>query len=90
MAPASPDNAADRWKLQVLDEVFKALASSQELSQQLIYKGARVLRLRLQGFLRMSSDNCSSPLVLPHQRMLPQLASPASSLSSPPVPPLSP
>src|SRR5262245_22421489 len=56
MAPGSPDNAADRWKLQVLDEVFKALASSQELSQQLIYKGARVLRLRLQEFLRASFD----------------------------------
>lgn len=42
--------------MQVLDEVFKALASSQELSQQLIYKGARVLRLRLQEFLRASFD----------------------------------
>src|SRR4051812_166697 len=56
MAPTNPDSAADRWKLQVLDEVFKALASSRELSQRLIYKGARVLRLRLHEFLRASFD----------------------------------
>ncbi len=48
--------AADRWHLAVLDEIFKALATSRELSQLLIYKGARVLRLRLRENLRASFD----------------------------------
>ena len=46
----------DKWQLSVLDEIFKALASSRELSEQLIYKGARVLRHRLQEALRASFD----------------------------------
>ena len=49
-------SSADRWQLQVLDEIFRALASSRELSQQLVYKGARVLRLRLREALRASFD----------------------------------
>lgn len=45
-----------RWESTILDEIFKALASSQDLSRMLIYKGARVLRLRLQESLRASFD----------------------------------
>jgi hypothetical protein len=56
MDPPSSLGATDKWQLAVLDEIFKALASSPSLSQQLIYKGARVLRLRLQEDLRASFD----------------------------------
>jgi Nucleotidyl transferase AbiEii toxin, Type IV TA system len=48
--------AYDKWQLAVLDDIFKALASSRALSQQLIYKGARVLRLHLREDLRASFD----------------------------------
>jgi transcriptional regulator with XRE-family HTH domain len=56
MDPPSFVGEANRWQLLALDEIFKALASSRDLSQQLIYKGARVLRLRLQEELRASFD----------------------------------
>src|SRR5260370_13120419 len=56
MDPPSSLGTVDKWQLGVLDEIFKALAHSRELSQQLIYKGARVLRLRLQEDLRASFD----------------------------------
>ncbi|MFT3882955.1 MAG: nucleotidyl transferase AbiEii/AbiGii toxin family protein [Gemmatales bacterium] len=46
----------DKWNSVVLDVVFTALASSAELSKMLIYKGARVLRLRLNENIRASFD----------------------------------
>jgi Nucleotidyl transferase AbiEii toxin, Type IV TA system len=49
-------NSPDIWSNEVLDEIFKAMATSRELSERLIYKGARVLRLRLAEPLRASFD----------------------------------
>ncbi len=46
----------DKWKSETLDEVFKALALSPELSERLVYKGARVLRLLLNEITRASFD----------------------------------
>lgn len=40
---------ADAWKCEVLDEVFEAIASSKELVDALVFKGARVLNIRLGG-----------------------------------------
>ena len=40
---------ADRWKSDVLDEVFVALAADTAIERCLIFKGARVLNARLQG-----------------------------------------
>jgi len=37
----------ERWKSQVLDEIFVAIASSETLSRILVFKGARVLNLQL-------------------------------------------
>jgi len=37
----------ERWKSQVLDEIFIALAASEQLDEALVFKGARVLNLRL-------------------------------------------
>jgi len=39
----------DRWKSEVLDQIFAALAEREELEKALIFKGARVLSLRLNG-----------------------------------------
>ena len=49
-------SAEDKWKSETLDEVFNALALSPELSQRLVYKGARVLRLLLNEVTRASLD----------------------------------
>jgi Nucleotidyl transferase AbiEii toxin, Type IV TA system len=49
-------NPQDIWSNEVLDEIFAALATSSNLSKSLIYKGARVLRLRLGEPLRASFD----------------------------------
>jgi hypothetical protein len=46
----------DKWKSETLDHVFNALALSPELSERLIYKGARVLRLLLNEVTRASLD----------------------------------
>jgi hypothetical protein len=46
----------DIWKSVTLDHVFNALALSSELSEKLIYKGARVLRLLLNEITRASLD----------------------------------
>jgi hypothetical protein len=40
---------AERWKSHVLDEVFVALAASEQLDECLVFKGARVLNVRLGG-----------------------------------------
>jgi hypothetical protein len=56
MDPLNDLSEADRWTSAVLDEVFKAFVSSTALSQMLVYKGARVLRFRLQETLRASFD----------------------------------
>jgi hypothetical protein len=40
---------AERWKSQVLDEIFVALAASEQLEEALVFKGARVLNVRLGG-----------------------------------------
>jgi Nucleotidyl transferase AbiEii toxin, Type IV TA system len=40
---------AERWKSDVLDQIFQALAASVPLEQALVFKGARVLNLRLGG-----------------------------------------
>jgi hypothetical protein len=40
---------SDRWKSAVLDEIFVALASDEELVKCLVFKGARVLNARLSG-----------------------------------------
>ncbi len=44
-------NPADgeRWKSQVLDEIFIALAASEPLEEALVFKGARVLNVHLGG-----------------------------------------
>jgi hypothetical protein len=60
-------NQADgeRWKSQVLDEIFVALAASEQLDECLVFKGARVLNLRLGGG-RQSLDldaNLAAPFV---------------------------
>ncbi|MBS0212000.1 MAG: nucleotidyl transferase AbiEii/AbiGii toxin family protein [Proteobacteria bacterium] len=44
------------WKQHALDTVFHALAESRELSKYLVYKGARILALRLGGAHRASYD----------------------------------
>jgi predicted nucleotidyltransferase component of viral defense system len=44
----SPDDAA-RWKSALLDQIFVALAASERLDECLIFKGARVLNVRLGG-----------------------------------------
>jgi hypothetical protein len=46
----------DTWKSETLDHVFNALAVSPELSERLVYKGARVLRLLLNEATRASLD----------------------------------
>jgi hypothetical protein len=45
-----------RWKSEVLDVVFEAMASSQALTSLLVYKGARVLNRRLRTSDRQSLD----------------------------------
>src|SRR5208282_1656065 len=40
---------ADRWKSEVLDEIFAALAADSEIEECLVFKGARVLNARLGG-----------------------------------------
>jgi hypothetical protein len=40
---------SDRWKSDVLDEVFAALAAASETEECLVFKGARVLNARLSG-----------------------------------------
>jgi hypothetical protein len=45
----------ERWKSQVLDEIFIALAASEQLDEALVFKGARVLNVRL-GSGRQSLD----------------------------------
>jgi hypothetical protein len=40
---------SDRWKSEVLDEIFAALAGNEELVKCLVFKGARVLNARLHG-----------------------------------------
>ncbi|MBL8869229.1 MAG: nucleotidyl transferase AbiEii/AbiGii toxin family protein [Planctomycetaceae bacterium] len=42
-------NDSNRWKSQVLDEIFIALAASKQLNGVLVFKGARVLNMRLAG-----------------------------------------
>jgi Nucleotidyl transferase AbiEii toxin, Type IV TA system len=42
-------NDADRWKSDVLDQVFAALAADTAIEECLVFKGARVLNARLRG-----------------------------------------
>lgn len=46
----------DAWKREALDMSFQALASCNALSQKIVYKGARILALRLGGQQRASYD----------------------------------
>lgn len=46
----------DRWKSDVLDQVFEALAASPAITVALVFKGARVLRKRLDSAYRQSTD----------------------------------
>ncbi len=46
----------NRWKNEALDAVFEALVSSSDLSEVLIFKGARVLGLLLNSCQRQSLD----------------------------------
>jgi hypothetical protein len=48
-------NDRELWKSRVLDEIFAALAASKPLDEALVYKGARVLNVRL-GDGRQSLD----------------------------------
>lgn len=48
-------NDSEHWKSRVLDEIFAALAASKPLDEALVYKGARVLNIRL-GNGRQSLD----------------------------------
>ena len=55
----------EHWKSQVLDEIFIALAASKQLDEALVFKGARVLNVRL-GIGRQSLDldsNLTAPFV---------------------------
>ena len=55
----------EHWKSQVLDEIFVALAASEQLDAALVFKGARVLNVRL-GIGRQSLDldsNLTEPFV---------------------------
>ena len=42
-------NDASRWKSEVLDQIFMALAANEDLVQCLVFKGARVLNVLLGG-----------------------------------------
>src|SRR4051812_34590471 len=56
---------AERWKSQVLDEIFVALAAAEPLDACLVFEGARVLNVRLGGG-RQSLDldsNLAAPFV---------------------------
>jgi hypothetical protein len=56
---------SEHWKSQVLDEIFVALAASEQLDEALVFKGARVLNIRL-GIGRQSLDldsNLTAPFV---------------------------
>lgn len=58
------------WRREALDMVFRALASSQSLKDQLIFKGARVLSLHLGNNHRASYDldaNLLTAFVVRHQ-----------------------
>lgn len=46
----------DAWKREALDMCFQTLASCNELSRKIVYKGARILALRLGGQQRASYD----------------------------------
>ena len=46
----------NRWKSDVVDEIFKALAASRWVAEFLVFKGARILNLRLRGLGRQSLD----------------------------------
>jgi Nucleotidyl transferase AbiEii toxin, Type IV TA system len=63
---------AERWKSQVLDEIFVALAASEPLEEALIFKGARVLNVRLGGG-RQSLD-LDSNLAVPFVEKYPDRA----------------
>ena len=45
----------DRWQSEALDQIFEALAASPLIAQSMVFKGARVLNLRL-GHSRQSLD----------------------------------
>lgn len=45
----------DRWQSDVLDQIFEALAAYQPIADSMVFKGARVLNLRL-GHSRQSLD----------------------------------
>ncbi|GMQ92086.1 MAG: hypothetical protein BMS9Abin11_1404 [Gammaproteobacteria bacterium] len=47
---------ANKWKSEVLDVIFEALAESNQLVDCLVFKGARVLNKRLDSFARQSLD----------------------------------
>ncbi len=51
----NPEDAA-QWQQEALDEVFRALAASADLRGSLVFKGARVLALRLRAMGRRSLD----------------------------------
>jgi hypothetical protein len=59
----------DHWKSQVLDEIFIALAASNQLDEVLVFKGARVLNVRL-GNGRQSLD-LDSNLAIPFVQQYP-------------------
>jgi nucleotidyltransferase AbiEii toxin of type IV toxin-antitoxin system len=40
---------SDRWKSEVLDEIFAALAGDEKLVESLVFKGARILHAHLKG-----------------------------------------
>ncbi len=59
---------AERWKSELLDQVFDALAESDQLDESLVFKGARVLNIRMGGG-RQSLDidsNLTSSFVEKH------------------------
>lgn len=62
-------NDRDHWKSQVLDEIFIAMAASNQLDEILVFKGARVLNVRLGGG-RQSLD-LDSNLVTPFIQQYP-------------------
>ena len=50
----------NRWKNEVLEHILTALAAHTSLNQNIIFKGARILNLRLDNTSRQSLDIDSS------------------------------
>jgi sulfur relay (sulfurtransferase) DsrF/TusC family protein len=71
----------DAWKREALDMVFSALAENEELSSYLVYKGARVLALRL-GKMHRASLDLDANLMLKFSKQYPDRDAQSGKLKS--------